>query len=102
MTHVFISYSKKNIEFARYLRGLLQDHGFTVWMDETKLVPSERWWTRIEQNVKTCAAFVIIMSPEAKDSDWVEREILVAEKTKKPIFPVLLAGEAWSRLGNIQ
>jgi formylglycine-generating enzyme required for sulfatase activity len=42
------------------------------------------------------------MSPEAQTSDWVEREILLSERTRKPIFPVLFEGEAWARLGNIQ
>src|SRR5258706_5969147 len=104
MAHIFISYSKKDILFARRLRGLLQDKGFAVWMDETKLVPSERWLPTIERNITSCDAFIVIMSPNSADSDWVEREILVAEKksNKKPIFPVLLDGESWSRLGNIQ
>ena len=104
MSHIFISYSKKDIEFARHLRKLLQDKGFAVWMDDTKLVPSERWWSTIESNIKTCAAFIVIMSPNSQASEWVEREILVAEdeEPKKPIFPVLLAGKRWPRLANIQ
>ncbi|MCD4687438.1 MAG: toll/interleukin-1 receptor domain-containing protein [Anaerolineae bacterium] len=43
MSHIFISYSKKDIDFARHLRGLLNTQGFDVWMDETRLVPAERW-----------------------------------------------------------
>jgi hypothetical protein len=72
-------------------------------MDETGLGASERWWPTIEKNIIGCGAFIVIMSPDAQSSDWVEREILVAEdpKYKKPIFPVLLRGEAWSRLANI-
>src|SRR5579871_1555447 len=104
MSHIFISYSKKDIAFARHLRALLQSEGFAVWMDETKLVPSERWWPTIEKNIIGCAAFIVIMSPNSKESDWVEREILVAEhpRHRKPIFPVLLDGDPWSRLANIQ
>lgn len=102
MSHIFISYSKQNLAFARYLRALLEGEGFAVWMDETQLPPSARWWKSIEQNIESCAAFVVVMSPNAYESDWVEREILLAEGRKRPIFPVLLAGEAWSRLANIQ
>ncbi len=102
MSHLFISYSKQNIDFARYLRALLEAEGCPVWMDEVRLQPSARWWKEIEESVQACAAFVVIMSPEAAESDWVEREILLAEKLKRPLFPVLLAGEAWSRLANIQ
>ncbi len=102
MAHIFISYSKQDIEFTRYLRTLLEAEGYAVWVDEARLTPSARWWKAIEQNVETCSAFVIVMSPNAYESDWVEREILLAEKEKRPIIPVLLAGEAWSRLANIQ
>jgi len=102
MTHIFISYSKQDIVFARHVRSQLQAAGFTIWMDETRLAPSERWWPMIERNIRSCSALLVIMSPQAQESDWVEREILLGERLKKPIFPVLLAGEAWARLGNIQ
>ncbi len=104
MGHLFISYSKRDIEFARRLRSALQDRGFAVWMDEAKLVPSERWWPTIEQNILSASGFIVIMSPNSRRSRWVEREILVAERedVDKPIFPVLLAGDGWSRLADLQ
>ena len=102
MPHIFISYSKQDIEFTRYLRALLQEAGFSVWLDEAQLTPSTRWWKDIEQNITDCGAFMVIMSPHSQQSDWVEREILLAESNKKPIYPVLLAGNPWSRLANIQ
>jgi TIR domain len=102
MSHIFISYSKEDIDFVRYLRALLENEGFAVWMDETQLTPSARWWKDIEKNIDSCSAFVVVMSPEAYESDWVEREILRAENKKKLLYPVLLAGDPWSRLANIQ
>jgi hypothetical protein len=86
----------------RYLRVLLEAEGFTVWVDEQGLTPSSRWWKMIEQNIEDCAALIVIMSVNSAESDWVEREILLAEKLKRPLFPLLLSGEAWSRLANIQ
>jgi protein-disulfide isomerase len=102
MSHVFISYSKTDIGFARHLRRLLENRGFGVWMDETELVPSSQWWPEIEHNIETCAAFLVIMSPGARGSRWVEREILYAEDQNKPIFPILLEGKSWPRLADIQ
>lgn len=102
MAHIFISYSKQDIVFARHLRRLLEDQGFGVWMDETQIVPSDLWWPTIEANIKTCGAFIVIMSPRSRPSVWVEREILYAERLKKPVFPILLEGEIWPRLANIQ
>jgi hypothetical protein len=104
MAHIFISYSKLDIEFARHLRGMLEREGFDVWMDESDLAPSVHWWPNIERAIRSCGAFIIIMSPNAKESEWVEREILLAENPKndRPLFPILLAGEVWSRLANIE
>lgn len=102
MSYLFISYSKHDTSFARHLKRLLEAEGFGVWMDESQIEPSTRWWPTIEQNIDGCAAFLVVMSPAAHESEWVEREILRAEKQRKPVFPVLLAGEEWSRLANIQ
>jgi hypothetical protein len=102
MAHIFVSYSKQDVEFMRYLRALLEAEGYSVWVDEARLTPSVRWWKTIEQNISECSAFVIVMSPTASDSDWVEREILMAESQDRPIIPVLLAGNPWPRLANIQ
>src|SRR5215211_6252226 len=102
MAQLFISYSTRNADFARYLRGLLQDAGFDVWMDETKLSTGQSWTDTLEANITNCAASVIIMSPESKASDWVRRERLLAERLHKPMFPILLSGEAWWDLANIQ
>lgn len=101
MAQIFISYSKQDIEFARHLRTLLQNAGFDAWLDE-RLVPSTQWWRMLEGQIKSSTAFIVIMSPSAAESRWVEREILVAENANLPIFPVLLAGEGWSRLADIQ
>jgi hypothetical protein len=102
MAHVFISHSKQDVEFVRYLKTLLEQQGIPVWLDESRLTPSTRWWNEIETSIDTCGALIVVMSPNGKESDWVEREVLLAEQLKKPIFPVLLAGSPWSRLANIQ
>lgn len=102
MTHVFISYSSKDRQFAEYMKSLLEAQYFTVWMDKTGLKPGDQWWPTILKNIETCNAFVVIMSPNSEDANWVEREILYAEDKQKPIFPVLLSGKPFARLANIQ
>ena len=102
MAHIFISYSKADIDFARYLRRLLEEQGFPVWMDEIGITPSDDWWQTIEQQISSCAAMVVIMSPDGASSKWVKREILLAEKLNRLIYPVLLAGNVWSQLADIQ
>ncbi len=42
------------------------------------------------------------MTPAAEQAPWVKREIGHAELTKRPILPVLLEGEPFFRLSEIQ
>jgi hypothetical protein len=42
------------------------------------------------------------MSEDAKKSPWVQRERIHAERRRKPFFPLLLNGEFWFSIGNIQ
>lgn len=100
--HLFISYSRHDLDFARYLRALLEAEGLRVWQDEARLNPGEDWWQTITHSIDGCCALVIIMTPDAQTSRWVQRELLYAEKLGRPIFPVLLSGEVWSRLADLQ
>jgi hypothetical protein len=53
----------------------------------------DRWWREIVEAIRASAAFVIVMTPESEESEWVEREILLAQREGKPIFPLLLRGQ---------
>jgi hypothetical protein len=41
MAHIFVSYSKQDVEFMRYLKALLEAQGYSVWVDEAQLNPIE-------------------------------------------------------------
>lgn len=97
MRHVFISYSHHDIAYARALVKSLNQQGFQTWIDE-HINPGERWFREITQAIMECAAIIVIMTPEAEKSEWVEREILLAKREKKPIFPLLLRGREFSLL----
>jgi formylglycine-generating enzyme required for sulfatase activity len=99
LDHVYISYAHKDQTYARKLRDSLRQRGLEVWMDE-HLKSGDRWLRTIEQAVRDSAAFVVVMTPESRDSKWVEREILLAESEGKPIFPLLLRGRVFFLLIN--
>lgn len=101
MSHIFISYSKQDLEFVRYLRALLQAEGFPVWFDE-ELHPGDDWWGRLERQIVASDAFVVVMSTNSKGSKWVQRELLLAENRRIPVFPVLLSGEMWTNVADLQ
>ena len=101
MGHIFISYSHKDKEYVEKLAQKLIYEGFKVWIDH-RIDYGSAWTNEIEQAINTCDAFIVAMSESSSQSAWVQREVIHAEKRKKPFFPLLLSGEAWFSLGNIQ
>jgi hypothetical protein len=94
MSHAFISYSKQNKDYARRLADYLLDHGFDIWIDD-RIDYGENWLDTMFQAVVECAAFVVVMTPEARQSRWVQREVAWADEREKKFFPVLLNGDNW-------
>lgn len=95
MSHIFVSYSSHNKTYARTLADYLMERGFDVWFDTDDLSAGDRWWNEIVQAVQDCAAFIVIMTPQAQASRWVEREVGLADDLNKPLFPLLLDGSNW-------
>jgi hypothetical protein len=93
--HIFVSYSKQQHEYARTYADFLIGYGFDVWIDD-RIEYGDNWWKVIEQAIKDCAAFSVVMTPEAEESKWVDREVGLADDLDKPLFPLLLSGENWS------
>lgn len=100
MSHLFISYSSKNREFALRLADDLI-RLCNIWIDREGIHGGLEWEQAIEKAIRECEAFLIIVSPESNDSDWVARESILAEKLNKYRVPVLLAGELPFRLLNL-
>lgn len=84
--YVFISHSHQDKEFARFLNERLQRAGFATWLDVERIPEGSTWAREIENGVENCGALVVVMSKNARESEWVERETLMAMNLRKPIF----------------
>ena len=73
---------------------------FYVWMDEKRLSAGMDWWDEIEQNIDSCGAFLVIMSPDSRESVFVRNEILRALDQKRPLYPVLYRGKHFGMLAH--
>lgn len=80
------------------MRRLSQDlkaNGFDVWIDESGLPPGTPEWTAaIEDAIEDAFCAVVILSPDAKESEWVTREIRYADEQGRSVIPVLASGTA--------
>ena len=90
MGHIFISYSRADIQAIDRLAATLKEAAIEVWIDREGIDGGAKWRTRIVEAIKSASAFVIALSPDSVKSDNVSRELAVAEQTNKPIVPILL------------
>lgn len=89
---VFLSYSRRNAVQMTRVKDALQATGLQVWTDERLVAGTASWKNAIEAAIRDSKCVVVLMSPPAKASEWIEREIDYAYLLKRQIFPVLVDG----------
>jgi len=90
MQKLFISYSRKDSDFARKLAGDLEKAGYDVWWDITDLRGGEDWIRRIPAAIEESHFFLVVLSPNSIISEWVEKEYTQALSLRKKIIPIML------------
>src|SRR5512138_1337521 len=91
---VFISYSRRDTEIMQRVVVFLRDQGFKVWVDNERLIPGTAIWEEeIEKAIKAANIVIVVMSPDSKNSEWVRREISLADQYRKYILPILVSGD---------
>jgi len=89
-----MSYSRRDDAVMRRIVAFLREQGIKVWVDNEKLVPGTPVWEKeIEKAVQGASAAVVVLSPDSKDSEWVRREINLADQYEKRVFPLLVSGD---------
>ena len=102
MSFIFISYSREDKAYVSLLLETLQDRQLPFWLDE-HIEHGEAGWNRmIEKRLEKCGVFLIVMTPNARESLWVQNELSRAINLHKPIFPILLSGSRWLDVESIQ
>lgn len=97
MAQIFISYSREDTKYAHKLAQALQQHAINYWIDE-RIETGERWFTAIGNAIRESTGMVVIMTPSAEKSEWVEKEILLAKRHNLVIYPLLLDGNVFEIL----
>lgn len=86
---VFLSYAVADREYARKLRSLLSRylnlHIFTPDM----LSAGEDWLSRLKDEVHKCDIFLVLLSPDSVNSEWILSEIGAAWALNKLIVPIV-------------
>lgn len=88
--YIFISHSSEDNTFTLFLAESLRSAKINVWVDLDSIKQRHRWLRSIENAITNCTAVIVVMSTDGRESEWVERETLLALDLKKPIYVALL------------
>ncbi len=85
---IFISYARVDTPFVDRLVEDLHAVGMTTWVDRSQLEGGQSWLRVITEAIDACSTMLVVLSPNAVQSDYVESEYLHAHKQKKRIIPI--------------
>ncbi|XP_064395583.1 uncharacterized protein LOC135342701 isoform X2 [Halichondria panicea] len=89
---VFISYSREVGTMRTVdtlLRPPLEQEGLTVFVDRDRVRPGDRWRSEIASAIKTCKAFICVLTKRYMRSVYCNGELYEAEALRKRMFPVV-------------
>ncbi len=89
MQHIFVSFKHEDVDFADNVQSRLQREGFTTWAD-SKIGAGDEWRTAIDDAIKNAFALIVIMTPEAKASEYVTYEWAFAWGVGIRVIPIML------------
>ncbi len=87
---VFISHNNDDSDFAELMALHIEKHGIKTWVDKSKLKVGQHWREEIDEGIKSCDAIIVIMSPEARMSEYVTYEWSFAWGKGIKVFPIML------------
>jgi len=92
---VFISYSRKDSEFAQKIYSALEQENVAVWIDCQAIGVGQSFTAAITEALNEADYYLLLISENSNKSTWVQREISAAfeqaQKRNLPVIPFLLS-----------
>jgi tetratricopeptide (TPR) repeat protein len=85
---VFISYSRKDCDFADRLDEALKARDFAPLIDRTDICIFEDWWQRIQNLITQADKVIFILSPDSLSSATCKKEVDFAASRNKRFLPI--------------
>ena len=89
MSDVFISYSRRDIDFVRHLFDQLTARDREPWADWQDIPPTADWLAEIYGGIEAADSFLFVISPDSVASEICTLEIEHAVKHNKRLVPVV-------------
>jgi len=82
VTDIFLSYAREDLETARKLAAALENEGWSVWWDRSKILPGQNIDRIIKKAIAEAKCLLVIWSPAANISNWVIGEANIGLRCK--------------------
>jgi WD40 repeat protein len=89
MADLFISYSRRDLAFARRLTAALEARGKDVWVDLDDIMPSAPWMAEIRVAIAEADSVIVVLSPDSVASEVCRTELQSAVDLNKRLVPVV-------------
>jgi len=105
---VFVSYSTKDLSFVEtVVVPTIRTAGFSPWYSLDSIRAADLWERSVLKGLQTSEIFVVVMSLNAVNSQWVRSEVHWAtQKREHRIIPLMISDcdpyDLHMRLGNVQ
>src|SRR6516162_10880247 len=86
---VFISYSRKDEDFAQDLLAGLQVGGFEPYLDKHDIAAGEDWEARLGRLIEAADTVVYVISPDAVASERCAWEVERTVALRKRLLPIV-------------
>lgn len=87
---VFLSYSSKQTDVASEIHSLLEREHISCWMAPGSIPPGENYLDIIPAALSQVQVVLLLLTPDAEQSRWVQKEISAAVGADKIVIPYQL------------
>ena len=101
MARIFISHSHHDRETAGEIKKRLASYGASVFVAHDDIRPTQEWQDAIIENLKTCDAFLALLTDRFADSDWTDQETGIAVALDKVIIPIKIDLDPYGFIGKV-
>jgi TIR domain-containing protein len=90
---IYLSHAGKDKALARQLTQEFRRQAFTVWLADEEIVPGENWAKKMGRALDNSDLMVILLTPEAHDSDRIRQDLefaIMSRKYEQRVFTVFV------------
>lgn len=87
---LFISYASAQTEYAHRLQSGLQENGIAAWIAPESIPTGSNYIAEIPKAISSVRAILLLLTEEAQNSRWVQKEVGSAIGAGKLLLPMII------------